>query len=161
MSPQSPENHVKRGAIHHILARSYSVFFCGFLLGVLYDLFCPNMFFTGEWTIWIGGVLIVVGSYFVHWAQSTSQAFNKRVAGRSPELSDFMHGPYRYTRGPTHIGLFLMLFGFGILVNSLGLVIFSVVSYIVAKVFFLNKEEKLLHIKYGSVYEKYKKIVRL
>lgn len=160
MTSQPSENQVKRGAIHHILAQSYSVFFAGFLLGVLYDLIFPNMFLNGEWTLWIGGILIVLGSIFVQWAQRTSKLFNKRIVGRSPELSDFLRGPYRITRGPTHFGLLCMLFGFGVLVNSLGMVIFSILSYIVAKIFFLNKEEELLEKKYGEVYQEYKKTVK-
>ncbi len=159
MTSQSSENQVRKGAIHHVLAQSYSVFFVGFLLGVIYDLIWPNMFFTGEWTLWIGGVLIVLGSIFVQWAQKTSKSFNKRVAGRTPELLDFLDGPYRFTRGPTHFGLLCMLFGFGVLVNSLGMVIFSIVSYVLSKIFFLNKEEELLEKKYGEVYREYKKRV--
>jgi protein-S-isoprenylcysteine O-methyltransferase Ste14 len=160
MSTNTEGETVRKGAIHHVLAQSYSVFFIGFLLGVIYDLVWPNMFFIGEWTLWVGGILIVLGSIFVQWAQKTSKSFNKRVAGRTPELLDFLRGPYRYTRGPTHFGLLCMLFGFGVLVNSLGMVIFSVLSYIVAKIFFLNKEEDLLEKKYGEVYQEYKNTVK-
>ena len=72
-----------------------------------------------------------------------------------------MKGPYKYSRSPTHWGLSMLMFGFGITVNAFFIVITTIISYLVAKYTFLKKEEKLLARKYGEPYKEYKKSVGL
>ena len=72
----------------------------------------------------------------------------------------FCNGPYRYTRIPTHFGLFFLMLDFGVIVNSLFIVILSVISFIIIKLTFIKKEEKILTEKYGTPYLEYKNSVK-
>jgi protein-S-isoprenylcysteine O-methyltransferase Ste14 len=72
----------------------------------------------------------------------------------------FCHGPYRFTRTPTNFGLFFMMLGFGLILNTLSIIIFIFISFFVAKFVFLREQEKILALKYGTPYLEYKKMVK-
>ena len=72
----------------------------------------------------------------------------------------FSRGPYRYTRNPTNFGLFLLMLSFGIIMNALFIIVFSVLSFIFNKFIFIKKEEEILAKKYGTPYLEYKKSVK-
>lgn len=59
-----------------------------------------------------------------------------------------------------HWGLFILMLGFGILINAIFVILFSIVSFVVAKFIFLKKEENILAGKYGAPYMEYKKSVK-
>jgi protein-S-isoprenylcysteine O-methyltransferase Ste14 len=53
------------------------------------------------------------------------------------------------------------MLGFGIMANTLFIIIFSIFSFFITKFIFLKKEENILAEKYGAPYLEYKKIVRI
>jgi protein-S-isoprenylcysteine O-methyltransferase Ste14 len=145
-----------KNAVHYVLAHSYSFYFLMFLLGVFMNIFYPIRIFESYYMSTTGFVILVLGTVLIVWAQNTSRDLN--TTNLSKDI--FYQGPYRYTRGPTHLGLFLLILGFGIIANSVYIVIFSIISFLVGKFFFLKKEEEILATKYGTPYIEYKKIVR-
>ena len=67
-------------------------------------------------------------------------------------------GPYRYARNPMLSGVFLFLFGLGIMVNSASLVIFFTPLYILINVWELKKiEEPELIKRLGDEYIEYRR----
>lgn len=53
-----------------------------------------------------------------------------------------MRGPYKYTRTPSQWGLMMMVLGFGLLVQSMVVVVLAVIVFILMKLTFIRKEEK-------------------
>lgn len=147
----------RKGAVHFVLVHSYLIFLFAVILGVLFDTFLKSKIFSHNIYQGIGLLMIMISSILIYWAQSTSASF-KGI--EKQEDSVFERGPYKYLRSPTHFGLFIMTLGFGLIINSLCSVIFTIITYIITKLIFLKKEEKLLENRYGEAYTKYKKKVK-
>ena len=145
-----------KNSVHRVLAHSYSVFFFFFLIGICLDLFFNLRVFNSITATPSGVIFLIIGTLLIIWAQTTSQKLNKENISKET----FCHGPYRYTRSPTHWGLFLLMLGFGMINNAFFIVLFSIISFLIAKFVFLNKEEKILASKYGASYLEYKKSVK-
>jgi protein-S-isoprenylcysteine O-methyltransferase Ste14 len=64
-------------------------------------------------------------------------------------------GPYRWVRNPMYIGGWLMLAGYGFLLRSPAVLVFSVVFWLCSHVFVLFYEEPTLRDKFGAEYEEY------
>jgi protein-S-isoprenylcysteine O-methyltransferase Ste14 len=107
----------------------------------------------------VGLFLIILGSMLIFWAQKSSKPNNSQIT-KPIDDSYFTRGPYKYNRNPTHVGLTTMTYGLAFMVNSLATVIFVFLAYVITKVFFITKEEKLLEKRYGEIYLKYKRKVR-
>jgi protein-S-isoprenylcysteine O-methyltransferase Ste14 len=128
-----------------------------FLVGVYLDVIFKFEIFPSSIMTPVGVVFLVLGSVLVLWAQKTSR--NLDIQNLSKE--SFHKGPYRYTRSPTHVGLFLLVFGFGVMINALFVIIATIIASIIAKFVFLEKQENVLIEKYGTHYLEYKKSVKL
>lgn len=152
----SDQNHPHKHSVHKILAHSYAMHFILFLIGVTLDLVLGFKIFTGTIMAPAGGTLIILGSILILWAQYTS--YHLKIENVTKET--FCHGPYCYTRTPTNFGIFFMTLGFGMVVNAFFVILTSILSFIIAKFVFLDKEEKVLANKYGTPYLEYKKSVK-
>jgi len=142
--------------VHHVLAHSYLLFFIFLLISITLDLRFPLKLFPSASFLPIGIVLLILSSALIFWAQHTS----RKLESGSLTTESFCRGPYRYSRSPTHWGLFLLMFGFGVVVNAAFVVFFTVISFLVTKFFFIREEEKILAQKYGASYLEYQKKVR-
>jgi len=143
--------------VHGILAHSYLVYFFILIIGVVLDLSFPDKIFNKAIMMPTGFLMLVLATLVIFWAQHTS---------RKLEITDtitketFCKGPYCYTRTPTHWGLFLLALGFGFILNALFVIILTIISFVITKLFFLKKQESILEDKYGKPYLDYKKIVK-
>ena len=144
-------------SIHKVLAHSYAVFLGLFLAGVCLDILFAIKIFSGEYVAELGVMFLIIGTSLIVWAQKSTRNLKKEPVTRDT----FIQGPYKYTRSPTHWGLFLLTLGFGMIVNAFFVIIFSFITFIFIKLTFLSKEEKLLAEKYGEPYLSYKQSVRL
>ncbi len=153
---QFKDKNPHRNKVHRVLAHSYLFYFILFLLGLFFDFFFPLKLYEKLTTGIIGAVFLIIGTFLVLWAQKSSLKLQKENINK--EI--FYHGPYRYTRSPTHFGLFLLMLGFGIMANALFIIIFSIISFVITKFTFIKKEEKILAEKYGIPYLEYKKSVK-
>lgn len=150
---QNPPHH---RSIHKILAHSYAMHFMLLLVGVALDIIIGVKVFTSPQMLPVGAIFLVLGTILIFWAQYTSRHLKKENITKET----FRHGPYHYTRTPTNFGIFFMMLGFGMIVNAFFVILSSVISFIVAKFVFLNKEEEVLAEKYGAPYVEYKKSVK-
>jgi len=147
---------VKR-TVHHVLTHSYSVFLFSILVAIILDSFFPIRILPQYITNNLGIFFLVVAPILIYWAQSTS--------GRIKDIKEpmtsahFKHGPYKYTRGPTHLGLALLLIGLGILTNSVFIIGGAIVAYVISKKIFMKEQEELLANSYGEEYRKYQQEV--
>ena len=142
--------------VHRVLAHSYFVYFLFLLLGVALDVIYHIHVFEDSFTIPAGIILLVLATILIMWAQNTSRNLPKENITKET----FLHGPYCYTRSPTHYGLFLLMLGFGFVANAFFVIMFTIISLFVTKFFFLKKQEDLLEEKYGEPYREYKEIVK-
>ncbi|KKP85651.1 hypothetical protein A3B84_00500 [Candidatus Nomurabacteria bacterium RIFCSPHIGHO2_02_FULL_35_13] len=145
-----------KNKVHKVLAHSYLFYFILFLFGLLLDFIFPFKIFEDYSMSLIGAVFLIFGTFLVFWAQKSSHRLQKENISREM----FCRGPYRYTRSPTHLGLFLLMLGFGIIANALFIIIFSIISFVITKFVFIKKEEKILAEKYGAPYLEYKESVK-
>jgi protein-S-isoprenylcysteine O-methyltransferase Ste14 len=157
MTTEALKNELYKDKVHSILAHSYALYFILFLVGVFLDLTFPLEFLKHPIFTWTGIFLIILATLITFWAQNTSRNLKKETLTKET----FSQGPYRFSRSPTHWALFLLMIGFGITINALFVVFTSILSFILAKAIFLQKEENILAQKYGDPYLAYKKAVRL
>ncbi|TSC77962.1 MAG: Uncharacterized protein G01um101424_96 [Parcubacteria group bacterium Gr01-1014_24] len=150
------ENKYKH-SVHKVLAHSYSTYFVLFLIGVFLDMLFQFKIFTDSIMMPVGFFFVVLASIIILWAQKTGHDFRKI---KEKKIEHFYRGPYCYTRSPTHWGLFFLMLGFGIIANAFFVVLFTLISFIITKFVFLNKQERILAEKYGTAYIEYKKSVK-
>ena len=149
-------NNPHKNKVHRVLAYSYLVQFALFLMGFFIDLILQFKISTSSLATPIGISSLILGSLLILWAQITSYNFKKENITKET----FNQGPYRYTRSPTHFGLFLLMLGFGVIMNTPFVILFTIISFFVSKFVFLNKQETILAEKYGDPYIEYKKLVK-
>ncbi len=154
---QSNDENLHKNKVHRILAHSYLFYFVSFLLGLFLDFMFPVEFYEKTIMVSIGTIFLIFGTFLIIWAQRSSHKLKKENMTKET----FCNGPYRYTRSPTHFGLFFMMLGFGIVVNALFVIIFTIISFFITKFIFIRKEEKILALKYGAPYLEYKKSVKI
>ena len=151
------------GMVHFILSNSYTIFLFAVVLGVILDMIIPINIFNSRMYQYAGIVLIMIGSILIYWAQSTSYHSKiEMIEGKLGKsvVRNFMEGPYKYSRNPTHIGLTLLSLGLAFLINSLFSVIFTIIASLITKFVFVKEEEDLLIEEYGQEYLDYKKKVK-
>ncbi|MES2023484.1 MAG: DUF1295 domain-containing protein [Patescibacteria group bacterium] len=146
----------KKNSHHKVMAHSYVFYFVLFLLGIFMDLVFPMKIFKHDSLISVGVVVLVLATILILWEQKTARKLSKENINKE----SFLHGPYRYTSSPAHLGLFLLMFGFGMIVNGFFIMLFSVISFVISKFSFIKKTEKMLVEKYGEHYAEYKKSVK-
>ena len=145
-----------RHLVHHTLAHSYTVYFFVLLFGVALDMLFPIKIFNST-HMNIGLVLLVLSSVLIVWAQRSS---NHLAKVEEVQKHHFNRGPYKYTRTPTHWGLFFLVLGFGLLINAFFITVLTVVSFFITKFVFVKDQENILERRYGEAYNEYKKSVR-
>lgn len=153
---QTENNNPHKNKVHHILARSYFMHFIFFLAGISLDLVFRLKIFANSFMMPAGVVLLTLATILILWAQYTTHHLKKDDISKET----FCCGPYRYTRSPTHWGLFFLMLGFGVIANAFFVVLSTLFSFFIAKFIFLEKQEKILEEKYGAHYAEYKKLVK-
>jgi len=142
--------------VHQVLAHSHAMHLFLFLVGVVLDLIFDFKFFNSPLMAPVGVLFLIFGTFLIIWAQKTSRNLNKNNINKET----FRQGPYRYTRVPTNFGLFFLVLGFGLIINAFFVILSAFISFLLAKLIFLNKQEKMLALKYGAPYLEYKNMVK-
>ena len=116
----------------------------------------------GSLNIIVSVPILVIGLFLMVWSnlhfvrvKGTPVPFNP-----PPEL--VTTGPYAYVRNPMLTGVFILLFGLGVLLQSISLVFIFTPLFILLNVFELKAvEEPELEKRLGKEYVKYKKSVSM
>lgn len=152
-----PRKPTYENSVHNVLAHSYSFYFVSFLVAVIFYTFFPIHIFNNGIFFGLGVFLLFASTMLIFWSQHTSRNLKEGTI----TYHNFLAGPYKYSRSPTHVGLFLLMFGFAFIVNSFFVALFSIISFIITKMVFIRKEEQLLAQKYGAPYKEYQQMVRM
>ena len=152
MEPKDSSNAIVRPPIGWALA-----FAAGLGLNWLYPLpwipaALPN--------VWIGASVFAAAFALAIWAIVSFRRAGTRVETTEPTTAIVEHGPYRFTRNPIYMGMFLGQIGFAIGFNSLWILITLIPFYLVLRHGVVAREEAYLERKFGGVYLGYKSRVR-
>lgn len=148
----------EKSLIHTVLGHGYLFLFFSGLMGLAFDLFHPIRIY-GAFVPYIGFLFLLLGTLLVFWAQFSSNKHRnpKSEAARSYH---FHHGPYVYMKSPTHVGIGLLLVGFGFFVSSLSVVVSVIFASLLLRISFLRKHDVLLSKQFGEIYDEYRKKIK-
>ncbi len=145
---------------HAILTESYMVYVVLLIPSMIITSFYPTAH-SLLGLLPLGIFLLFIAPIIIYWAQQSSQHFRDKKNINELTPSDFMHGPYRFVRFPTHLGLFLLMVGLSIVMGSFIIFCAALLAQLISHIAFLPNEDRLLVEKYGNPYSEYKKVVRL
>ena len=94
------------------------------------------------------------------WAIVTFRSAGTRVETTEPTRAIVTHGPYRFTRNPIYVGMFLGQTGLAIGFDNLWILAMLIPFYLVLRYGVVAREEAYLERKFGDVYSDYKSRVR-
>lgn len=136
-------------SVHFTLARSYLAYYLCSIVGLFADTFIGFTFdIPGASRLAI--TFFMIGTVLMVWAQYTSHRFRN-----SPDKGPyFLHGPYRFVRNPTHLGIVLLVSGYTLVSGSLVFFLVTTVGYLISNIFF-KKYEAILDRTYGDEYKNY------
>jgi len=117
----------------------------------------PSISFM-PWTLIPALLFLVPGFILGTWTWTMFLRAHGTAVPVNPPQKLITTGIYAYSRNPMMLGLFLILFGLGILIGSLALTIFYTPLFILVFCIYAKKiEEKELELKFGGAYLDYKK----
>ncbi len=147
--------------VHQVLAVSYAVYLIAIFLGFIIEQFWDIKLDTSICGP-IGLTLIVLGTILSMWAQYVSGRGSKTRNTQTARIdhTNFLVGPYNWTRSPTQYGLVCMALGLALVYGSVVMIATTIIAFILGKFIFIPMEEHHLAKKYGASYEEYKKKVR-
>jgi protein-S-isoprenylcysteine O-methyltransferase Ste14 len=109
---------------------------------------------------WLGGAVFVVTLALLAWAIATMTRAGSNVPTNMPTTTIVDTGPYRFTRNPIYLALFLGLVGLAIAFDSLWLLALLVPFALVIRYGVVAREESYLERKFGDRYRQYRSRVR-
>jgi len=129
-------------------------------LSILLHFLFPLVRFSYSPYNYIGALLIIFGIFLNLKADAI---FKKSRITVKPHLipSSFeVSGPFKISRHPMYLGMFLILFGAALIMGSLTAFILSFVFIVLMEILFISKEERNMEKAFGKNYLAYKKKVR-
>src|SRR4030081_2082801 len=109
---------------------------------------------------WLGAIVFALALALVAWAISTMTRAGSNVPTRLPTTTIVETGPYRFTRNPIYLGMFLGLVGLAIAFDSLWLLVMLVPFPPAIRYGVGAREEAYLERKFGDAYRHYRARVR-
>jgi protein-S-isoprenylcysteine O-methyltransferase Ste14 len=109
---------------------------------------------------WVGGAVFALALALAVWAIATITRAGSNVPTNMPTTTVVDTGPYRFTRNPIYLGMFLGLVGLAIAFDSLWLLVTLVPFALVIRHGVVAREEAYLERKFGHAYHRYRSRVR-
>jgi len=109
---------------------------------------------------WLGAMVFVLALALLAWAIVTITRAGSNVPTNLPTTTIVESGPYRFTRNPIYLGMFLGLIGLAIAFDNLWLLMMLVPFALVIRYGVVAREEDYLERKFGDVYRDYRSRVR-
>jgi protein-S-isoprenylcysteine O-methyltransferase Ste14 len=115
---------------------------------------------TSVSSAWVGFGVFAVGFALAIWAIVTIRKAGTRIEINKPTTTIVESGPYRFTRNPIYIGMFLGQTGLAIGFDCLWILAALPPFYLVIRYGVVAREEAYLERKFGGTYLGYKSRVR-
>ncbi len=125
------------------------------MIAILFDL--ENIAMLPNWFFYPGIFLMVIGILVRQWAIFVLGRFFTITVSVQKNQKVVDHGPYRYIRHPSYLGLFLIVIGIGLALHSWGGILVLIVMNGVAFGYRMHVEEKALVSELGDDYIQYMK----
>ena len=109
---------------------------------------------------WLGAMVFVLALALFSWAIVTITRAGSNVPTKLPTTTIVESGPYRFTRNPIYLGMFLGLIGLAIAFDNLWLLMMLVPFALVIRYGVVAREEAYLERKFSDVYRGYRSRVR-
>jgi protein-S-isoprenylcysteine O-methyltransferase Ste14 len=109
---------------------------------------------------WLGAMVFVLALALFAWAVVTMTRAGTNVPTNRPSTTIVESGPYRLTRNPIYVGMFLGLIGLGLAFDNLWLLLVLVPFALVIRYGVVAREEAYLERKFGDAYRGYRARVR-
>jgi protein-S-isoprenylcysteine O-methyltransferase Ste14 len=109
---------------------------------------------------WLGAMAFALALALLAWAIVTITRAGSNVPTNLPTTTIVESGPYRFTRNPIYLGMFLGLIGLAIAFDNLWLLMMLVPFALVIRYGVVAREEAYLERKFGDVYRGYRSRVR-
>ena len=109
---------------------------------------------------WLGAMVFVLALALFAWAIVTITRAGSNVPTNRPTTTIVESGPYRFTRNPIYLGMFLSLIGLAIAFDNLWLLMMLVPFALIIRYGVVAREEAYLERKFGDVYRGYRSRVR-
>jgi protein-S-isoprenylcysteine O-methyltransferase Ste14 len=131
------------------------------LAGLAIDWFYPLPFLPASLPhAWLGGLVFVVGFALAIWAIMTFRRAGTQLQTNRPTTTIVATGPYRLSRNPIYLGMFLGQTGLAIGFDSLWVLAMLVPFYFVIRYGVVAREEAYLERKFGTAYGDYRSRIR-
>ena len=122
-------------------------------------IFHISWIFPFFWISVIAVILIVSGLFFTSWSVYHFIKVKGTPVPVNPPPILVISGPYKYMRNPMLTGIFLLLFGIGLVIKSTSLVVIFTPLFILLNVLELKLiEEPELAMRLGEEYVNYKRV---
>jgi protein-S-isoprenylcysteine O-methyltransferase Ste14 len=109
---------------------------------------------------WLGAMVFVLALALFAWAILAITRAGSQVPTNRPTTTIVESGPYRFTRNPIYLGMFLGLIGLAVAFDNLWLLMMLVPFALVIHYEVVAREEAYLERKFGDVYRGYRSRVR-
>jgi protein-S-isoprenylcysteine O-methyltransferase Ste14 len=131
------------------------------IAGLALDWLVPLRFLPADLPAgWLGATVFVLALPLLAWAIVTISRAGSNVPTNLPTTTIVESGPYRFTRNPIYLGMFLGLIGLAIAFDNLWLLMMLVPFALVIRYGVVAREEAYLERKFGDVYRGYRSRVR-
>jgi protein-S-isoprenylcysteine O-methyltransferase Ste14 len=131
------------------------------IAGLALDWLVPLRFLPADLPAgWLGVMVFIVALALVVWAIVTITKAGSNVPTNLPTTTIVERGPYRLTRNPIYLGMFLGLIGLAIAFDNLWLLMMLVPFALVIRYGVVAREEAYLERRFGDVYRGYRSRVR-
>lgn len=100
---------------------------------------------------WLGALVFVLALALVAWAIATITRAGSNVPTNRPTTTIVETKPYRFTRNPIYLGMFLGLIGLALAFDTLSLLVMVVLFVLVIRYGVVAREEAYLERKFGNV----------
>jgi protein-S-isoprenylcysteine O-methyltransferase Ste14 len=145
----------------HVIIRPPLAWGLTVIAGLALDWLVPLPFLpAGLPARWLGAMVFVLALALFAWAIVTVTRAGSNVPTNRPTLSIVEGGPYRFTRNPIYLAMFLGLIGLVIAFDTLWLLVMLVPFALVIRYGVVAREEAYLERKFGDVYRGYRSRVR-
>jgi protein-S-isoprenylcysteine O-methyltransferase Ste14 len=131
------------------------------IAGLALDWLVPLSFLPADLPAgWLGAMVFVLALALVAWAIATITRAGSNVPTNLPTTAIVESGPYRFTRNPIYLGMFLGLIGLAVVFDDLWLLRMLVPFALVTRYGVVAREEAYLERKFGDAYRGYRSRVR-
>ena len=145
----------------HVIIRPPLAWGLAAIAGLALDRLVPLPFLPADVPAgWLGALVFVLALALFAWAIVTMTKAGSNIPTNRPTTTIVESGPYRFTRNPIYLGMFLGLVGLALAFDNLWLLVMLVPFALLIHYGVVAREEAYLNRKFGEVYRGYRSRVR-